>query len=319
MGTFRGSRTVCELGGVHAGPGSTVRAVWGSFHAPRLLHPGRRPMKLQELHPKRFFLETWQRLDEESAAGTRTGYDWQPLVVLCVGAACLSLMEYYGGASTFHDLLDTLVERYPDSFWATLPSSPHLRLVRYVWWAGWRFLGYFLLPALALVLMRRRVVEYGLEFRNFREHAWIYVLAYLVVLVGVIAVSFTDSFSSYYPFYKLSSRSWMDWIAWELLYAVQFFSLEFFFRGMWLNALKPSMGSQAIFVSVVPYCMIHFGKPFIETVGAIVAGVVLGTLAMKTRSIWSGFLIHISVAISMDAAAMLQTSGLPNTLFPEYY
>jgi arylsulfatase A-like enzyme len=51
---------------------------------------------------------------------------------------------------------------------------------------------------------------------------------------------------------------------------------------------------------VVPYCMIHFGKPFLETMAAIVAVVVLGTLSMKTRSIWSGFLIHVSVAVSMD-------------------
>ena len=38
------------------------------------------------------------------------------------------------------------------------------------------------------------------------------------------------------------------------------------------------MGSHAIFVMVVPYVMIHFGKPMLETVGAIIAGVVLGLL-----------------------------------------
>jgi membrane protease YdiL (CAAX protease family) len=76
------------------------------------------------------------------------------------------------------------------------------------------------------------------------------------------------------------------------------------------------MGSHAIFAMVVPYCMIHYGKPFPETMGAIVAGIVLGTLAMKTRSIWSGFLIHVSVAISMDVAALMQTEGMPTTWYP---
>jgi len=66
----------------------------------------------------------------------------------------------------------------------------------------------------------------------------------------------------------------------------------------------------------VPYCMIHYGKPFAETMGAIVAGIVLGTLAMKTRSIWSGFLIHVSVAISMDVAALMQTDGMPTAWYP---
>ena len=48
---------------------------------------------------------------------------------------------------------------------------------------------------------------------------------------------------------------------------------------------------------IVPYCMIHYGKPMPETLGAIVAGLILGTLAMRTRSIWGGVLIHIGVAI----------------------
>ena len=44
--------------------------------------------------------------------------------------------------------------------------------------------------------------------------------------------------------------------------------------------------------------------------------VVLGTLAMKTRSIWSGFFVHVAVAISMDLAAMMKTIGLPSSFWP---
>jgi len=60
--------------------------------------------------------------------------------------------------------------------------------------------------------------------------------------------------------------------------------------------------------------MIHYGKPVLETLGAIVAGTVLGTLALRTRSIWSGFLIHVTVAVSMDIAALLMGPGLPGGL-----
>ena len=52
------------------------------------------------------------------------------------------------------------------------------------------------------------------------------------------------------------------------------------------------------------------------TLAAILAGVVLGTLALRTRSIWAGFLIHVSVAISMDIAALIQTTGLPDQWWP---
>jgi membrane protease YdiL (CAAX protease family) len=54
----------------------------------------------------------------------------------------------------------------------------------------------------------------------------------------------------------------------------------------------------------VPYCMIHFGKPLPETLGAIFAGLFLGTVSLWTRSIWLGTALHISVAVSMDLAAL---------------
>ena len=53
-----------------------------------------------------------------------------------------------------------------------------------------------------------------------------------------------------------------------------------------------SFGAGAIWSMVVPYCMIHYGKPYLEACAAIIAGVVLGSLAMRTRSIYAGFLVH---------------------------
>jgi hypothetical protein len=84
------------------------------------------------------------------------------------------------------------------------------------------------------------------------------------------------------------------------MYFAQFFALEMFFRGFWLGVLRKSFGSGAIFAMAVPYCMIHFGKPYLEAVGAIVAGIALGSLSMKTKSIYQGFLVHITVAALMD-------------------
>jgi membrane protease YdiL (CAAX protease family) len=56
--------------------------------------------------------------------------------------------------------------------------------------------------------------------------------------------------------------------------------------------------------------MIHFdGKPMPETLGAIGAGLILGTLAMRTKSIWGGVLIHMGVALTMDVFAVSQCPG----------
>lgn len=277
-----------------------------------------------------YLWESWVEIDREAArereaqiAEGKTGYDFRPLVAFSLGAVCLALMEYCGHSPTLRTLVDhfdpnpQLHFGEPETFWATLRGSPFRGLTDFVWWSGWRVLGFFIIPALIIKLVfRERLVDYGLATAGFLKHAWIYIACFCLVLALVAVVSFDASFNTYYPFYKQSSRSWYDFWAWQLLYAAQFFSLEFFFRGFWLKAAKRSMGSHAIFAMVVPYCMIHFGKPFLETLASIIAGVVLGTLALRTRSIWSGFLIHVSVAISMDLAALLQTTGLPERWWP---
>jgi len=80
--------------------------------------------------------------------------------------------------------------------------------------------------------------------------------------------------------------------------------------------LRRTMGSAAIFVMAVPYCMIHYGKPYLEAHGAIVAGVVLGSLAMRTRSIYAGFLLHITVAVGMDLLSLYKRGAIPQNFWP---
>jgi membrane protease YdiL (CAAX protease family) len=127
---------------------------------------------------------------------------------------------------------------------------------------------------------------------------------FALILPAVWIASGTDTFRHTYPFYRLSNRSSFDYWSWELMYALQFLSLEFFFRGFLLHGLRRALGANAIFVMAVPYCMIHYGKPMAETMGAIGAGIILGTLAMRTRSIWGGVVIHVGVAWTMDALAV---------------
>jgi len=81
-------------------------------------------------------------------------------------------------------------------------------------------------------------------------------------------------------------------LAWGFLYLVQFVCLEFFFRGFMLNALRPALGANAVFVMCVPYTMIHFPKLWPEAAGAMAFGLFLGLLALRSRSIWGGVAVH---------------------------
>jgi uncharacterized protein len=220
-------------------------------------------------------------------------FDGRVLVILVTVAVSLSLQEYYGERWLYQELFPY---EAGDRYWT---------LKGFVWWSGWRVVGYVILPVLTILAMPgERLRDYFISLRGFGRHLWIYVVLYLLILPAVIIAAQTEAFYGTYPFYKLANRSALDFWAWQGLYAVQFFALEFFFRGYMLRGLARCMGSNAIFVMIIPYCMIHYGKPFPETLGAIGAGVVLGTLAMRTKSIWGGVFIHVGVALTMDLLAL---------------
>jgi len=127
-----------------------------------------------------------------------------------------------------------------------------------------------------------------------------------IALPALVLVSFGSAFQHRYPFYDLHPHEglWPYLWAWWALYALQFVALEFFFRGFVVHGLAPRFGYAAVFVMIVPYNMIHYGKPMPEALAAIVGGIVLGTLSLKTRSIWWGAALHISIAATMDLCAL---------------
>ena len=252
---------------------------------------------------RRWFLDSWTRLNEEAAKERVPGFDTRVLVIFIVVALVMVFQEYWGDRPNFDQFFGSYAAKWHD--WYQLGS--------FGWWSAAKVVGYLFVPLVVVKAMGLPLSELGLSTKGFAKHAWIYGVLYLAILPVIVGASFRPAFQSTYPFYKLAARSWTDFVAWELMYASTFFALEVFFRGFMLFPLKRAFGSYAIFVMIVPYCMIHFHKPVAEVVGAIFAGIVLGTLAMVTRSVWCGVLIHISVAWTMDLLAMVQVYGWPGS------
>jgi membrane protease YdiL (CAAX protease family) len=220
--------------------------------------------------------------------------DRRVIAVLLAVAISLTAQEYLGDR-------DLYARIWPN----TLAHRHYWQLGGFAWWAGWRVLGYVVLPALLLLCIPGvRIRDQHLSLRGFFKHLWVYVVLFALVFPAVVLASRTAAFEHTYPFYKWANRSRTDLWSWEAMYVAQFLSLEFFFRGVMLQSLRKLVGSNAIFFMIVPYCMIHYGKPMPETLGAIGAGLILGTLAMRTRSIWGGVMIHVGVAVSMDVLAL---------------
>lgn len=246
--------------------------------------------------------------EAEQARRQHAGYDRGPLIGCVVAALGLVFMEY----ARERPLMEVLYAWLPDLYLGRYGGLAELAL-----WVFVRLVGFFVLPALAVrLVLRESLRAHGLGVRGLAAHLPSYGLMFLLVLPFVVLASRQPVFTSYYPFYRLAGESWLDLGVWELLYALQFVGLEFFFRGFLLRTCFRSLGTHAVYVAALPYTMIHFTKPLLEVLAALPAGIALGFLALRARSIWGGALLHVAVALTMDTLALLQTSGLPTRALP---
>ena len=269
------------------------------------------------------FLSLLNTLHLESNNGDSTvknQWDSRPAIVLMVVAVCLLLLNYLKYNTVFFASLDVVFAQFSDnpSFdLYKLKRQTFFPLLSQAWWSLLHVITFVLIPLFIIKkVLKEPLSNYGLGFGYLKRDIKWYLLLVTPILFFVVLVSFRDDFTNHYPFYKLAHRSWADLIAWEVLYLLQFFCVEFFFRGFIIQTLRPSLGVNAIFVMIVPYLMLHFTKPWLEATGAILFGLFLGVLAFRSRSIWGGVMVHISIALSMDIASLLQTKGLPQQWLP---
>jgi len=265
-----------------------------------------------------FFRDTWVSLDAAALAQrqARQGrLDARTPVTLAMAAFCLILINYFGSLEFFDAQIVPVLQRYQAAHPGTIDLVLYEDLYWRVYWGLSRYFAYLLPLAVWPLVFKENPLDLGLRVRGFLQHAWIYLLCLVVVIPVLALVAHMGDFGTYYPMYQLASRSWLDLAVWEVAYVGQFFTLEVFFRGFWVRGSR-ALGSNAIFFMVGPYVMIHFPKPYLEACGALVAGVVLGSLSMKTRSIWAGFLVHSTVAVLMDLLALDHRHALPTRLSP---
>jgi len=253
------------------------------------------------------FVNTFSQIEAEKSSSPQI--DKKVIIILFVVAFSLVFIQYFGDFKFFTSFLTTVklsgLANWLNSLQAYFPNE---RLFLLTYWVATLFTFYFIIPLIIIkLLFKDRMSNYGLAPKGILKSYKIYVVFFLFMVPLILLVSTTHSFQHKYPFYSPFGESlWPNFVIWQCLYLSQFFALEFFFRGFMLHGIKKRFGFYSIWVMMIPYMMIHFQKPMPETIGAIFAGIILGALSLKSRSIWLGVAIHYSVAITMDLAALWQ-------------
>ncbi|MFO0552268.1 MAG: CPBP family intramembrane glutamic endopeptidase [Polyangiaceae bacterium] len=233
------------------------------------------------------------------------------LGVILGAAICLLAIRYIGNADDLERQVAILkffhLDQKAKALQFALTKAPNAKINARILWAVSRLTWYGLVPLLITKFaLREKISDFGFSPKQASGYVRLYLTLFAIVAPFVVMASFGEGFQAKYPYYKPDKREpfWPNTALWEAFYASSFVALEYFFRGYLVHGLRRVMGYSAVFVPILPYVMIHYGKPPAEAIGSAITGFVLGTVSLKTRSILGGCGIHIAVAVGMDFLAM---------------
>ncbi len=185
--------------------------------------------------------------------------------------------------------------------------EPNIYLIEYLYWYIGDFFSFFILPVLIVkFILKDDLKNFGLAIGDFRTGIKISIFFLAIMLPLVWIFSSFPEFVRTYPQLATARDNWSTFIIFEsglLLYLVAW---EFIWRGFMLFGLKEKFGYYAIFIQMIPFLILHNGKPAAETFGAIIAGIALGILAWRTRSIYYCVITHAGVMFGIDLITTLR-------------
>ncbi|MEE8374130.1 MAG: CPBP family intramembrane glutamic endopeptidase [Dehalococcoidia bacterium] len=196
---------------------------------------------------------------EIGAAGSTISGNLAELVVICSAILFLVLAEYHSVGDRWSSAL---------VFYVCLPVFT------------------------ALLLLRRNPLDFGLRLGDWRVWRLYVVATCFAALPILFAASRVDSLQSYY--------SLADFDLWEyFLQSLGYLTAwEFLFRGYMLFGLKNRFKEASILIQMVPFVLLHLGKPELETISTIPMGLYLGYVAYRGNSCWPAVTIHIFINVS---------------------
>ena len=147
---------------------------------------------------------------------------------------------------------------------------------------------YLAIPTAGLLLIRRNPLDTGLRLGDYRRWLVHVLVACSVSLVIVLLGARFESVGAYY-----APRSGTPLVQYIAEWIVIIFAIEYIYRGFLLFGLKKKFGEGAILVQMIPFALLHAGKPEIEAIGCIVKGLYFGYVAYRTNSMWPVFIIHL--------------------------
>jgi membrane protease YdiL (CAAX protease family) len=219
------------------------------------------------------------------------------VIIVFISVAVLQTISYYFTSRRFF--------RY--NYFEQLQFDKNVFLYEYIYWFIGDFLTLFILPLLIIkLLLKEKLTSYGLRVGDYKSGLK-YSLIFLSVMVPIVwFASANGDFIKTYPQLNDVKYSWGIFLVFESGILLYMIAWEFIWRGFMLFGLEEKFGYYTVLIQMIPFLILHNGKPALETIGAIIAGLALGILALKTRSVLYCIITHAGVMLSIDLVSTLR-------------
>jgi membrane protease YdiL (CAAX protease family) len=172
------------------------------------------------------------------------------------------------------------------------------------------FLLMFAIPLLIVkVAFKGSLRGFGFRMGDARWGFRFVAIALPVSLLAAYVGSLDPAVREEYPLAKSMIGDVSTFLIVEVFYLVYYLGWEFLFRGFMLFGSEKYGALAAILMQVIPSTIVHIGKPASESFAAIVAGLVFGYIAVRTRSILYPLILHAVVGIGTDVFVALRLWG----------
>jgi membrane protease YdiL (CAAX protease family) len=219
------------------------------------------------------------------------------VIIIFVSVAVLQTISWYYTSRKFFRL----------NLFPLYQNNADVYLYEYVYWFVGDFVTLFVLSIIIIkFVLRESPKDYGLQIGELKIGLIFSTVFLFVMIILIWFFSATSSFSEKYPHLLSSRSSWEIFFFYETGMLIYMVSWEFIWRGFMLFGLKEKFGYYSVLIQMIPFVILHNGKPVAETFGAIAGGIAMGVLAFRTNSIIYCVITHSGVMFTIDLISTLR-------------
>ncbi|MDR1384461.1 MAG: CPBP family intramembrane metalloprotease [Planctomycetaceae bacterium] len=225
---------------------------------------------------------------------------WKPTIVLLYSTLAMIFWYYFSPEfAVQHVVTEKLVENHVITFFEGTSKV---------------FSAFGVFGVLPIIIVkfvfREKLADYGLQKGNLLRLIRGTLICVPVAFILGFWTSYSPAYRAVYPYNPAVTNSPGIFLCHAATYLTYYFGWEFFFRGFLQNGLKDSLGIyNAILIQTMASAMLHFGHPCSEAIASIFGGILWGIIAVRCGSIWSGFVQHSVLGITLDWFLLKNSDG----------